>query len=157
MNVDGETMDGTKVDGHKIDGVQVDGHKVPAYHVPPMDHRRRLTTGARVQQARESLGWSQATLAINAGVSENTVSSIERGKHRTQPEKLRSVLDALGLAAPIGDVAWLNMEEVPKDVQFFLAVVAQRLTTMDSHHRSRLLARVYPMLLVDDPEHPLEP
>jgi len=143
-------MDGTVIDGAVVDGVKVDGVTVPM--APVHYHERRLKVGERVQQAREHLGWSQAVLAKNAGVSENTVSSIERGKHRTQPEKLRAVLDALGLAAPLGDITWLNMEDVPKDVQVFLTVVAQRLTGLDDHHRARLLARVYPMLLVDDPD-----
>lgn len=112
---------------------------------------QRHAIGERVQHARESLGWSQATLAKEARVSENTVGSIENGRHRTQPEKLRQVLDALGLA-PVGDASYLSMEEVPKDVQVFLTVVSQRLAALDDHRRTKLLARVYPMLLVDDLE-----
>lgn len=110
---------------------------------------QRVAIGERVQRARESLGWSQATLGRNAGVSENTILSIEKGKHRTQPEKLRQVLDALGLA-PIGDPTYLSMGEVPKDVQLFLTVVAHRLAALEEGPRTRLLNRVYPMLIVDD-------
>ena len=113
------------------------------------DLERRMAIGHQVQDEREHVGWSQAALARNAEVSENTISSIENGTHRTQPEKLRKVLDVLGLA-PEGTSSFLNMEDVPMDVQLFLTVVAQRLTRLDEGHRTRFLARVYPMLLVEE-------
>lgn len=109
-------------------------------------HDQRKLIGEQVQQARIALGWSQVTLAENAEVSENTIGSIEMGKHRTQPEKLRRVFDTLGLP-PLGDSTFLDMKEVPEDVQVFLGVVVDRVTTLDENHRARFLARVYPMLL----------
>lgn len=59
--------------------------------------------GDRVVAARRARGWSQAELAKQAGVAENTVSKIERGTGDTQPAKLRQVLDALGIA-PVTEV-----------------------------------------------------
>jgi y4mF family transcriptional regulator len=111
----------------------------------------RKQVGNRVRTARESLGWTQADLARRAGVSQNTVGSIENGKHQAQPQKLRLVLDALGLS-PMGDATWLNTEGVPADAQAFLTVLAARLSVLDENQRARLMARVYPILLVEDIE-----
>jgi transcriptional regulator with XRE-family HTH domain len=111
---------------------------------------QRVQVGHRVRHARESLGWTQAVLAKRAGISQNTVLSIENGKHQAQPTKLRQVFDALGLS-PLGDTTWLNTEGVPADAQAFLTVIAARLAAItDENRRARLMARVYPMLLVDD-------
>lgn len=114
--------------------------------------QQRAQIGHRVRHARESLGWSQAALARRAGVSPNTVLAVENGKHTTQPAKLRQVFDALGLT-PLGDVTWLNADGVPADAQTFLTVAAARLAAMNEDHRMRLIARIYPMLLVDDLEN----
>jgi transcriptional regulator with XRE-family HTH domain len=112
---------------------------------------QRVQVGNRVRRARESLGWSQAALSRRAGVSPNTVLAIENGKHMTQAQKLRQVFDALGLS-PVGDATWLNADGVPADAQTFLTVAAARLAAMSEDHRTRLIARVYPILLVDDIE-----
>lgn len=112
---------------------------------------QRVQIGNRVRHARESLGWTQAALARRAGVSPNTVLAIENGKHMALAVKLRAVFDALGLS-PLGDVTWLNADGVPADAQTFLTVAAARLAVLSEEHRMRLIARVYPMLLVDDIE-----
>lgn len=121
---------------------------------------QREQVAVRVREARETLGWSQATLARRAGVSENTVGSVEHGKHRTQPEKLRKVQSALGLMPLGGDpVAELNMGNVPADAQVFLRVVAARLAALtDETSRLRLMTQIYPLVMAaeDPPPAPAE-
>lgn len=111
-----------------------------------MDKQQRAEVGARVRQARKDRGWSQRDLAEEAGVTENTVTSIELAKRQPQPAKLRAVLDALDMPTPIDDT--LSMEGVPEDVRIFLVVAAQRLRVMDEATRNRVLTDIYPRLLV---------
>lgn len=111
-----------------------------------MDRQQREEVGARIKQARLDRGWSQRDLAEESGVRENTVISIEHGTRQTQPAKLRAVLDALNMPAPIDDS--LSLEGVPEDVRIFLVVAAQRLKVMDEATRNRVLADIYPRLLV---------
>lgn len=113
-----------------------------------MDDAQRKEVGARVRQARNDRGWSQGRLAEEAGVTENTVLSIEQGRRQTQAAKLRAVLDALGMPAPIDDA--LSLDGVPEDARIFLKVAAQRLKVLDETERARVLARAYPALLVTD-------
>lgn len=113
-----------------------------------MDDAQRKEVGARVRQARNDRGWSQGRLAEEAGVTENTVLSIEQGKRQTQAAKLRAVLDALDMPTPIDDS--FSLEGVPEDVRIFLKVAAQRLSVLDETERARVLARAYPALLVTD-------
>lgn len=111
-----------------------------------MDQEQRTQLGGRIRQAREDKGWSQAKLASEAGVSENTILSIEGAKRTPQDSKLRAVLDALGMATPPNDV--LDLEGVPEDVRIFLTVAALRLKVLNESQRNRVLSDIYPRLLL---------
>lgn len=113
-----------------------------------MDLEQRKQVGDRIAEARKGRGWSQKRLADEAGVSENTVLSIEQATRQAQPAKLRAVLTALGMPEPIDGT--MSMEGVPEDVRVFLRVAAQRLKVMDAPARARILADIYPRLLVTD-------
>ena len=55
-----------------------------------------MTAGESIRAAREALGWSQSDLAREAGIGQDTVSDIERGKtnpSRGSLDKIRAVLD----------------------------------------------------------------
>jgi transcriptional regulator with XRE-family HTH domain len=108
----------------------------------------------RIHDAREARGWSQEDLAEAAGVSPNTVLSIEKGKRKPWPRNLRAVLDALDLAVFEEDAA-LDLVGVPGDVRAFLRVVAHRMSAMDEDARGRLLARLYPQI-IESADHPAE-
>lgn len=110
-----------------------------------MNEEQRAELAAQVRQTRTDLGWSQAVLAEQAGVSENTVMKLEQGARATQPAKVRQILDALGVVPPMSVI---DLEGVPKDVQIFLTVAAQRLKVMDPTDRNRVLADLYPRLLI---------
>jgi transcriptional regulator with XRE-family HTH domain len=113
-----------------------------------MDQDQRKQVGDRIKAARTDRGWSQARLAEEAGVSENTILSIEKGERSTQGTKLRAVLDALGLAVPADGV--LDLDGVPEDVRVFLKVAAQRLKVLPADRRAQVLADIYPRLLLGD-------
>lgn len=111
-----------------------------------MDVEQRKQVADRIKSVRQERGWSQSKLAQEAGVSENTVLSIEGAKRTPQEGKLRAVLDALGLVTPPDGE--LDLEGVPEDVRIFLRVAAQRLKVMDDTARARALAAMYPLLLI---------
>lgn len=114
-----------------------------------MDTEQREQVAEKIRATRKERGWSQARLAQEAGVSENTVLSIETGKRTPQEGKLRAILDALGLATPIDGS--LDLEGVPEDVRIFFRVAAARFRAMtDADQRARALARMYPALIMDD-------
>lgn len=55
----------------------------------------------QVKAARALLGWSQADLALQAGVSTSTIADFERGQGRTAPatvEAIRTAIEAAGVA-----------------------------------------------------------
>ena len=57
-------------------------------------------TEPSLRERRQQLGWSQARLAQEAGVTENTVADAERGLRATRPSKLAAILAALGEPPP---------------------------------------------------------
>lgn len=101
----------------------------------------------RAVTARKSKGWSQARLAEEAGISENTVIAFEKGKKDTQSGKLRAILDALGME-PVPDHT-INLDGISGDARMFLKVAAQRLRVMDEETQRRVLTDLYPRLLGD--------
>lgn len=116
-----------------------------------MDKEQRTQLGQLVKRLRkEERGWSQVELAERAGVSANTVLSIERGKRETQERTLRPVLDALGVERPKDPVEMLDLKDVPQDVQTFLRVVIRRLKVMDDAQRNRVLSDIYPRILGEE-------
>jgi transcriptional regulator with XRE-family HTH domain len=54
--------------------------------------------GKRVRIARVTAEWSQAELAVRAGMSRNFISSIERGAHGVDVLRLLRLADALHVA-----------------------------------------------------------
>jgi transcriptional regulator with XRE-family HTH domain len=113
--------------------------------VVPVDQEQRIEVGRQIAALRAERGWSQARLAREAGVSENTVMSIEAGKRQTQGAKLRAVQDALGVT-PTGGLVSL-VEDVPDDVVVFVDVFIKRMKVLDEPARARILADLYPRLL----------
>jgi len=115
-----------------------------------MDLEQRKQLADAVKTRRTELGWSQAKLAAEAQVSENTVLSIEGVKRTPQGEKLRAVLDALGMASP-NDSDVLDLTGVPEDAVRFLRVAARRFANMSGeehdNERHRILADIYPRIL----------
>lgn len=110
-----------------------------------MDQEQRKEIGKQLAKLRDDRGWSQARLAKEAGVSENTVLSIEAGKRQTQSAKLRAVQEALGVT-PVGGLVSL-IEGVPPDVVIFVDVFIKRMRMLDEPGRARVLADLYPRLL----------
>lgn len=106
-----------------------------------------------VREAREERGWSQKRLAAEAGVSEGTVTNVELGRRRTQPAKLRAILDALDLAAV---EQALDLTDVPIDVAIFLRHAAHRLAALDEDARGRVIADLYGRLLDASASTPVE-
>lgn len=58
--------------------------------------------GSRVRQARENRGWSQETLAAEAGLDRSYMSGVERGVRNLSVLKLDAI--AKGLGIPIRDL-----------------------------------------------------
>jgi transcriptional regulator with XRE-family HTH domain len=110
-----------------------------------MDEEQRAELAAQVREARKARGWSQARLADEAGVAENTVMHLEQAKKNTQPGNVRKILDALEIA-PLAATA-LNLDDVPEDVQIFLRVAVQRLRVLGEGERQAVLTDLYPRLL----------
>jgi ribosome-binding protein aMBF1 (putative translation factor) len=54
--------------------------------------------GERVEGFRRQKGWNRTTLAERAGVTVTTIRGCEEGTKVTQPEKLRAIARALGIA-----------------------------------------------------------
>lgn len=113
-----------------------------------MDQNQLHQVGEKIKTARKERGWSQARLATEAGVSENTVLSVEQAQRTPQDAKLRAILDALELAAPADGA--LDLEGVPEDIRIFLRVAAQRLKVLPEARRAVVLAHLYPVLLLED-------
>ena len=61
--------------------------------------RRRRTFGARVRTLRQARGWSQETLAAEAGLHRTYISSVERGQRNLALDNIHALADALGVPA----------------------------------------------------------
>lgn len=57
----------------------------------------KTTLPDRIKATRQKLGWSQARLASEAGVSQSTIGNIESG-FRQRPRELVSIAQALGVS-----------------------------------------------------------
>ena len=113
-----------------------------------MDDEQRDELAAQVKEARDRRGWSQARLAKEAGVAENTVMELEKGARaarKTQAGKVRKILDALDVPPAL---SFIDLTDVPEDVRIFLTVAAQRLRVMEADDRNRVLSDLYPRLLI---------
>lgn len=55
------------------------------------------TLSDRIKATRQKLGWSQAHLAAEAGISQSTIGNIESG-FRQRPRELVSIAQALGVS-----------------------------------------------------------
>lgn len=109
-----------------------------------MDEQQRADLAATVRDARRQHGWSQARLAKEAGVSENTVLKLEKAERSPHSGTVRKILDALGIQ-PTARI--LDLDGVPEDVAIFLTVALQRLSVMPEGERQRVLNEAYPRLL----------
>jgi transcriptional regulator with XRE-family HTH domain len=109
-----------------------------------MDDAQRQEVADDIKRLRKERGWSQAKLAEEARVDEDTVAAAESGRRRTQEGNLRAILDALDIEPT---AARLVLTGLPEDVDVFVRVVAERLRHMDSDRRAHVLADLYPRLL----------
>lgn len=55
------------------------------------------TEGERLRYFRRRSGLSQADLSHSSGIGQDTISSIETGKHEPRPSTLRKLSTALGV------------------------------------------------------------
>ena len=114
-----------------------------------MDAEQRKQLGRRIAAARNERNWSQAKLADEAGVSENTVMTLESGARNTQGAKLQAVMDVLNLTTRNEGI--IQVEGLQEDARIFLTVAAKRLKAIeDDNKRARKLARLYPELLDEE-------
>jgi len=65
--------------------------------VPRRPNPTLRAIGLRIRAAREDRGWSQETLAAEAGLDRSYMSGIERGARNLSVLKLTAVADALGI------------------------------------------------------------
>jgi transcriptional regulator with XRE-family HTH domain len=54
-----------------------------------------MITGEQVKAARKLLGWSQMTLALDAGINQATVMKFERGGSRAEGRTISAIQRAL--------------------------------------------------------------
>lgn len=66
--------------------------------------------GERIKRVRNSLGWTQAKLADEAGVSQSTINTLEKRTKRPDAYTLNQVAHALGVT----NEYLLEKEEVTK-------------------------------------------
>lgn len=66
--------------------------------MPPRPTPLLQAIGARVREARETRGWSQETLAAEAGLDRSYMSGVERGVRNLSVLKLAAIGEALGLS-----------------------------------------------------------
>lgn len=112
-----------------------------------MNDQARKAEGDRIRTAREQHGWSQEELAERAGVSPNTVGSIELGNKRTQPGKLTAVREALGIA-PLAVVA--EEQGYPPDVRIVRDAIGMWLMKYDEDDRADYVARLMAAIVQGD-------
>ncbi len=70
----------------------------------------RAINGTALREIRDLVGIDQRELARRCGITQGTVSNIERGKHGVSPELMRKFADALGVSLdaitiPVPEVA----------------------------------------------------
>ena len=65
-----------------------------------------MITGKQVRAARELLGWSQMTLALEANIEQSTVAKFERGESRPSVLTVSTIkrsLEGAGVEFPEGE------------------------------------------------------
>lgn len=60
-----------------------------------------LVNTKQIREARQKRGWTQAELAVQAGVGRHVVADWEAGRHTPHPEQVRQICRALGMV--VGD------------------------------------------------------
>jgi transcriptional regulator with XRE-family HTH domain len=63
-----------------------------------------MITGEQVKAARKLLGWSQMTLAFEAGINQTTVAKFERGESRAEERTVSTIkrtLEGAGVEASL--------------------------------------------------------
>ncbi len=102
--------------------------------------------GEQVRVARTRKGITQKQLAETAGVSENTVIAIEKGRN-SQELKLARVMDALHME-PASEVA--ERAGWPPDVHAILEIVGLSLMDMPEGERSEASRRMLRAMFRED-------
>ncbi|MCW3024315.1 MAG: family transcriptional regulator [Conexibacter sp.] len=64
-----------------------------------MEHRMQMA--ANIRRTRKELGWSQETLAYEAGLHATEISRLERGMGEPRPGTVTHVADALGASSGV--------------------------------------------------------
>jgi transcriptional regulator with XRE-family HTH domain len=64
-----------------------------------MEHRMQMA--ANIRRTRKELGWSQETLAYEAGLHAAEISRLERGMREPSPGTVNHVADALGASSGV--------------------------------------------------------
>lgn len=96
------------------------------------------TIGEQVRTARVRRHMTQKQLAEAAGVSENTVIAIEKGRN-SQQLSLSSVMDVLDIE-PSSEVA--ERAGWPPDVHYMLEIIGMSLMDMPPQERARATSRI---------------
>ncbi len=120
------------------------------------------TIADRIKEVRQELGWNQAQLAAQVGVSQSTIGNIESGQ-RKRPRELLSIAKALGVSAE-----WLETGKGGKVVerpalklvgtndQASVELLVRSLAGIAAQQRPTLRKNLA-NLLVDLVEHPDDP
>jgi transcriptional regulator with XRE-family HTH domain len=76
------------------------------------------TIADMIREARQSKGWTQATLANKAGVGRGTVARVECGRGDASPENLQRLLAVLGFTKDAIDLVSRQACADPRMRQF---------------------------------------
>jgi transcriptional regulator with XRE-family HTH domain len=111
--------------------------------------------GRRITHARADRGWSQQRLAEVAGISPNTVSSIERGRS-AQHAKIVAVCEALGLDATDSEPSGQSGgQSFAPDVQLIVDAVGLLLQSVEPCERPAMAVRLFAAMYGSTPVIPL--
>jgi transcriptional regulator with XRE-family HTH domain len=105
--------------------------------IEPMNADERKAWGPLIREARKAQGLDQEALARMADTTRRTVGSIERGDTTGQPDVIRRILDALGLAPD---------PELDPDVRNFVALIGPLLQRLNDGERARLMPAIVELI-----------
>ena len=97
-----------------------------------MNHESKALFGARVREARLSMGMKQSELAEAAGVSRGTIVNIEAGRHSPQDGVRARVERALALNFTPGDT----------DLDAILSAIRMLLKSLDADSQGRAVVDI---------------
>lgn len=88
---------------------------------------RPLTVGEAIALVRRYRDWTQGDLAAAAGVSQATVSQIEKGGRQPSMDTLKSLASVLSVSEAMLMMMAQDPSAVPKDLQGLTGAVRQSL------------------------------